>query len=75
MTRQLRNGKGRNGLVLANGGVLSYQHAVCLSSRPQGKYPENKPSPDNTSPPPVDAEATGPAVIEVSSVLLSTELC
>ncbi|BAE55574.1 unnamed protein product [Aspergillus oryzae RIB40] len=34
MVRQLRRGQGRNGLILANGGILTYQHAICLSSRP-----------------------------------------
>lgn len=68
MTRQLRSGKGRNGLILANGGVLSYQHVVCLST-----HPRNSPYPDssqnlieNTTPSPlVDEIATGPGVIEV----------
>lgn len=74
MTRQLRQGKGRNGLVLANGGVISYQHAVCLSSRPRdGPYPDSASlSVGNDTPsPPVDADATGPAVIEVSQSRLS----
>lgn len=34
MTRQLRGGSSRNGLILADGGVLSYQHSICLSSLP-----------------------------------------
>ncbi|QMW38417.1 hypothetical protein G4B11_001653 [Aspergillus flavus] len=34
MVRQLRRGQGQNGLILANGGILTYQHAICLSSRP-----------------------------------------
>lgn len=75
MTRQLRQGKGRNGLVLANGGVISYQHAVCLSSRPRGgPYPDSASlSVGNETPSsPVDADATGPAVIEVSQSQLST---
>lgn len=33
MSRQIRSGKIQHGLVLANGGVLSYQHAICLSSK------------------------------------------
>ncbi|CAG9989610.1 unnamed protein product [Clonostachys byssicola] len=48
MTRQIRSGTIQRGLVLANGGVLSHQHAVCLSSQPRkGKevYPKNNPLP------------------------------
>ncbi|PSN63113.1 hypothetical protein BS50DRAFT_530735 [Corynespora cassiicola Philippines] len=47
MTRYLRAGKGKNGLVLANGGVLSYQHVVILSKGPrkEGPYPEENPLP------------------------------
>lgn len=71
MTRQLRNGKGRHGLVLANGGVLSYQHAVCLSSRPRDSpYPDSlRIAADSTDAPPVVEDASGPAVIEVSPSL------
>lgn len=70
MARQLRSGKGRHGLVLANGGVLSYQHAVCLSSRPRDSpYPDSsRTAADSTDAPRVDEEASGPAVIEVSSI-------
>lgn len=40
MTRQLRSGKGKKGLVLCNGGVLSYQHAVVLGTEPRStQYP------------------------------------
>ncbi|KAG8670488.1 hypothetical protein FPOAC2_09846 [Fusarium poae] len=35
MVRVIRNGKYQNGLVLANGGVLSWQHAICLSAQPK----------------------------------------
>lgn len=44
MTRQLRrrtqrkangNQETSNGLILANGGVLTYQHVVCLSTKPR----------------------------------------
>lgn len=67
MTRQLRNGQDRHGLVLANGGVLSYQHAVCLSSRPrESPYPDSsRIAADSTDAPPVVEDASGPAVIEV----------
>lgn len=44
-----RDGGVFNGLVLANGGVLTYQHVVCLSTQPRrdGKqYQEGNPCPD-----------------------------
>ncbi|OGE53519.1 hypothetical protein PENARI_c007G01448 [Penicillium arizonense] len=71
MTRQLRGSRSRNGLILANGGVLSYQHAVCLSSQAPK---EGRPYPDSISSslvdsdlvPSVDFEAEGEAIIEVS---------
>ena len=49
MTRQLRKGKGKNGLILANGGVMSYQHVLCLSTirRKRGSpYPEKEVLPE-----------------------------
>lgn len=40
MTRQLRAGKGKKGLVLCNGGVLSYQYVVVLGTEPRSSpYP------------------------------------
>ncbi|KAF4945262.1 hypothetical protein FGADI_12082 [Fusarium gaditjirri] len=35
MARVIRSRKHQNGLVLANGGVLSWQHALCLSAQPR----------------------------------------
>ncbi|KAJ4287378.1 hypothetical protein N0V90_012777 [Kalmusia sp. IMI 367209] len=48
MTRAIREGKGSNGLVLCNGGVLSYQHVVILSKGPrkEGVYPQENPLPN-----------------------------
>ncbi|TVY85952.1 hypothetical protein LAWI1_G006898, partial [Lachnellula willkommii] len=49
MVRVLRSGKARTGLVLANGGVATYQHVVCLSShaRPSpSPYPTTNPLPE-----------------------------
>ncbi|TGO31955.1 hypothetical protein BHYA_0375g00070 [Botrytis hyacinthi] len=58
MTRQLRNQRDQlsnhknagvsNGLILANGGVLTYQHVVCLSTQPKSegnKYQDGNPCP------------------------------
>ncbi|TGO49400.1 hypothetical protein BCON_0211g00170 [Botryotinia convoluta] len=58
MTRQLRNKRGQasnhkntgvsNGLILANGGVLTYQHVVCLSTQPRSdgnEYQDENPCP------------------------------
>jgi len=72
MVRQLRSGKGKHGLVLANGGVMTCQHVICLSSSPRrdgSPYPEKPPLPDvitDVPVPTVDAGAEGKAVIEVS---------
>ena len=35
MARVIRHGRYQTGLVLANGGVLSWQHAICLSAQPK----------------------------------------
>ena len=72
MVRQLRNGNGLDGLILANGGVLTYQHALCLSSQPRTSgipYPSRNPLPEiitDISIPPVDSLVKGKAIIEVS---------
>jgi hypothetical protein len=71
MVRELRKGKARNGLVLANGGMLTYQYVICLSSQPRNSpYPDLNPIPDlldDQRVPTVDEKAEGEAVIEVSS--------
>lgn len=73
MVRELRNGHhARNGLILANGGVLTYQHALCLSTRPRGNnpiYPPQDPLQTHVTDipaPAVTATAEGEAVVEVS---------
>ena len=72
MTRQLRNGRAKHGLVLANGGVVTHQHVVCLSTRPRkdgNPYPEKNPLPqliEDVFCPPVDEKADGEAIVEVS---------
>lgn len=75
MVRELRKGKKTNGLVLANGGVATYQHVVCLSSKPgQHQYPAENPLPaviTDVAVPTIDNEAEGEAVIEVSVTLLA----
>jgi hypothetical protein len=71
MARKLRAGNGTTGLILANGGVLTYQHVICLSSRPRADgqtYPAYNPLPSilETPTPPIIAEtAEGEAIIEV----------
>ena len=70
MTRRLRAGKGKNGLVLANGGVLTYQHVLILSSVPRAdglSYPDKTPLPEILAGdiPLVDETAEGEATIEV----------
>ncbi|KAJ5805350.1 hypothetical protein N7474_011237 [Penicillium riverlandense] len=71
MVRRLRQGVGRNGIILANGGVLSYQHAICISSSPRRN---NSPYPDSNAfrnvvkeaVPVIEIEAEGKAIIEVT---------
>lgn len=71
MVRQLRQGKGKTGLVLANGGVVTYQAVVCLSSSPRRDglpYPSANPLPPvvkDVQIPAVDEKAEGDAIIEV----------
>lgn len=71
MVRQLRRGDGTNGLILANGGVLTYQHVVCLSSRPRqdGRpYPPIDPLPPVVTDIPVPSialQAQGECTVEV----------
>jgi hypothetical protein len=72
MCRQIRSGKIHNGLVLANGGVLTYQHALCLSSRPgKQQYPHHPPLPEHSQgvqTPRFVEKAKGKAVIETYTV-------
>ncbi|KAL1961836.1 hypothetical protein VTN77DRAFT_1005 [Rasamsonia byssochlamydoides] len=71
MVRQLRTGPAMNGLILANGGVLSYQHVVCLSSKPRSSsYPDRNPLPEvitDVPVPPIAFQAEGEAIIELTS--------
>ncbi|RYN94191.1 hypothetical protein AA0119_g9300 [Alternaria tenuissima] len=73
MTRQLRDGKGRRGLVLCNGGVLSYQYVVILSKEPrkEGAYPTENPLPPQITDvpaPELASNAEGEAVVETYTV-------
>ncbi|KAG6013622.1 hypothetical protein E4U43_007191, partial [Claviceps pusilla] len=78
MTRILRSRKHHTGLILANGGMLTYQHAICLSAMPRGDdrhYPQSNPlsaSVDEYDPPFVDS-AQGPAAIETYTVEFSRD--
>jgi hypothetical protein len=70
MTRLIRSGKHRNGLVLANGGVLSWQHAICLSAQPRKNLAPylKREVLDNgqiSQGPEIIAQARGEAIIEV----------
>lgn len=76
MVRRLRKGSGRNGLILANGGFLSYQHAICLSGQPRKNstpYPDSRRFESGPSEPipPIDYEAEGKARIEVRDKIWS----
>jgi hypothetical protein len=74
MVRHLRNGKSKNGLILANGGVVTYQHVVCLSKMPPSHnkpYPSKNPLPEFTTDvnvPTIETKPEGRAVIEVCPV-------
>ena len=70
MTRQLRAGKGKKGLVLCNGGVLSYQHVVVLGTEPRrSPYPVGNLLPEvlgDVEAPVLVEQAEGECVVEVS---------
>lgn len=71
MARQLRAGKGKTGVILANGGVATYQNVVCLSTSPRSDglpYPDHNPLPEyvtDVQVPTIDERAQGDATIEV----------
>ncbi|KAI8940117.1 hypothetical protein NX059_003831 [Plenodomus lindquistii] len=70
MTRALRDGKGKKGLVLCNGGVMSYQCAIILSNEPrkQGSYPLENELPEqinDVEAPELALKAAGSAIVEV----------
>lgn len=79
MVRQLRKTSDRttatHGLILANGGTLTTENAICLSTQPRQSstsYPLTDTLPSRVRkslPPAVDAKATGEAVIEVRKLL------
>lgn len=79
VVRRLRKGSDQNALILANGGFLSYQHAICLSNQPRRDrtaYPDSRRIESGPCEPipPIDAEAEGKAQIEVRDIVMSTTL-
>lgn len=76
MVRELRKGISRHGLVLANGGLLTYQYAICLSSQPRdhrSPYPDRNSLPEvltDLPVPPLDRQTEGQAIIEASLVVV-----
>ena len=76
MTRLLRQRGPRTGLILANGGVLTYHYAITLSKQPpqsDQSYPPQNPLEDlitDISVPVMDHSPQGEATIEVSHVNL-----
>jgi hypothetical protein len=73
MTRQLRAGKGKKGLVLCNGGVLSYQYVVVLGKEPreEGAYPLERALPEvlqDVEVPELARYAEGEAFVETYTV-------
>jgi hypothetical protein len=77
MVRELRKGKSRNGLVLANGGWLTHQYVICLSTQPRNSpYPSKNPLPDllaDKNIPDIEEQASGDATIEVRTSSLSNK--
>ncbi|GAB7354601.1 hypothetical protein MBLNU459_g5041t1 [Dothideomycetes sp. NU459] len=75
LVRQIRKGQVKHGLVLANGGTATYQHAVCLSSsqrRDGSAYPAENRLPvvlSDASTPAIENRAEGAAIIEASTWL------
>lgn len=73
MVRQLRKGRGKTGLVLANGGVITYQNTVCLSASPRRDglpYPSSNPLTaliTDIQVPSVTEAPEGDATVEVNS--------
>lgn len=71
MVRELRKGTYRNGLILANGGVMTYQYAVCISRNPRqdnSEFPTTDILPKQITDvevPKTDASPEGEAIIEV----------
>lgn len=72
MVREMRNDTFQTGLVLANGGIMTYQYAVCLSKKPRK---DNSPFPtEDILPaiitdipiPEIDEIADGEATVEVT---------
>ncbi|KAF2403124.1 hypothetical protein EJ06DRAFT_528081 [Trichodelitschia bisporula] len=74
MVRELRQSEGKNGLVLANGGWVTYQHVVCLSSAPRrdgSAYPVEDVLPElitDVPVPEVEVSPEGEAVVETYTV-------
>ncbi|KIW33349.1 uncharacterized protein PV07_00206 [Cladophialophora immunda] len=78
MVRKLRRGDGTYGAVLANGGVVTYEQVLCLSSRPRkhGPYPDKNPLPSvipAIPAPTVVVDAEGEAVVETYTVDFSRD--
>lgn len=73
MTRNLRERTPTYGLVLANGGTMTYQHVLLLSAvAPSQPYPSKNPLPPIITDIPVPdivQKANGEAVIEVCDSL------
>ncbi|ATY59631.1 acetyl-acetyltransferase [Cordyceps militaris] len=73
MTRALRSRRYNNGLILANGGMLTHQYAVCLSTQPRQDgqdYPAKNPLPlvVPDAAPLFAEDASGPATIETYTI-------
>jgi hypothetical protein len=76
MVRQLRGDKGKNGLILANGGTVTYQYVICLSTQPRNdksSYPTSNILPESLEDEPhpiMERNANGEVLIEVRNLIL-----
>lgn len=72
MTRAIREKKGGKGLVLCNGGVLSYQYVIVLAKEPRrSAYPQENPLPKEITDveiPTIEEQPNGQATVEVCDI-------
>lgn len=80
MVRQLRDNKGKTGLIMGNGGLATYEVVICLSRSPRRdglSYPIQKPLPEQITDvqiPPTVEKAEGDAIIEVQQTSIPAPL-
>lgn len=71
MVREIRKGTFQTGLVLANGGIMTYQYAVCLSKDPRK---DNSPFPTEDILPAMITDVPIPETDEIADGEASVEV-